>query len=172
MQTVAGRCARGASPAAAAAGPASRHPTPVLAAMETGVHHINSFSGSIQILPITALLLLILPTLLSHSLIWKATDFSWPRREAGGGRGEEGGGRREEGELLWLNTGIILGVRKKERRSIKIKKRETLPGFSPHHASLQKFPRLLFEIHGHIFTYFQPVNSSRTKRRTRKQNHK
>lgn len=84
MQTVAGRCARGASPAAGAAGLASRHPTP--AAMETGVHHINSFSGSIQILPITALLLLILPTLLSHSLIWEATDFSSPRREAGGGR--------------------------------------------------------------------------------------
>lgn len=86
MQTVAGRCARGASPAAGAAGLASRHPTPAPAAMETGVHHINSFSGSIQILPITALLLLILPTLLSHSLIWEATDLSSPRREAGGGR--------------------------------------------------------------------------------------
>lgn len=60
---------------------AASHPH---AAMETGVHHINSFSRSIQILPITALLLLILPTLLSHSLIWEVVDFSLTVE--GGGR--------------------------------------------------------------------------------------
>lgn len=80
-------------------------------AMETGVHHINSFSRSIQILPITALLLLILPTPLSRSLIWKAADFSSPWREAGGG-----------GRLSVVKHQDH--PRKRERRSSKIKKRK------------------------------------------------
>lgn len=48
----------------------------------------------------------------------------------------EGGGRRE---TLWLNTGIILRLRKKERRSIIVKKREKVPGIALKHASLQQF---------------------------------